>query len=274
VDAPTFTDLVGPPAGARLYALPMRPGLADCAPSGRIRLDALARWLQDVAYADVEDAGVAEGAYWVVRRTRIVVGRWPRFAERFTVSTFCSGLGRMWAERRTVIAASGASATEDPAAESVALWVHLDPASRRPVPFSPEELETYGAAAAARRVSARLRHPPPESGALRRTWTFRATECDIAEHVNNAAYWQPLEEELLESPGEPSGMDAEMEFRAGAQPGEKLVLGDGDLRWITDPAGEVHASVMMASPPPAACQVPAPSLRISTRKRPKAGLGE
>ncbi|MDQ6744885.1 MAG: thioesterase [Actinomycetota bacterium] len=269
-----FTELVDPPAGGRLYALPMRPGLGDCAPSGRIRLDALACWLQDVAYADVEDAGVAEGTYWVVRRTRILVGRWPRFAERFTVSTFCSGLGRMWAERRTVIAAADAPEAEGPAVEAVALWVHLDPASRRPVPFSPRELETYGAAAAARRVSARLRHPPPEPGALRRTWTFRATECDIAEHVNNAAYWQPLEEELLESPGEPSGMDVEMEFRAGAQPGEKLVLGDGALRWITDPAGEVHASLMVTSPPQAASQVPAPNLPISARKVPKAGLEE
>ena len=46
--------------------------------SGRVRLDGLARWLQDVAYADVEDAGLAERAVWVVRRTRIRVERFPR----------------------------------------------------------------------------------------------------------------------------------------------------------------------------------------------------
>jgi len=238
----------------------MRPGLADCAPSGRIRLDALARWLQDIAYADVEDAGLAGYAYWVVRRTRIRVLRWPRFGEPFTVRTFCSGLGRMWAERRTTISADGAAVPHGEV-EAVALWVHLDAASRQPTPFARDELEAYGTAAAGRRVSARLRHPQldPVLGARhaghasgRRTahdlpdargWTFRAVDCDIAAHVNNAAYWQPLEEELLGLRPEPASLDAEMEFRAGAQPGEKLVLGRDRLRWIVDPGGQTHASL-------------------------------
>src|SRR5437588_8032149 len=101
-----FSEIVGPPPGGRVYSHAQRPGLGDCAPSGRIRLDALARWLQDVAYADVEDAGLAAAAYWVVRRTRIRVDRFPRFAERLSVRTWCSGIGRMWAERRTTIAAA------------------------------------------------------------------------------------------------------------------------------------------------------------------------
>ena len=90
---PESNEFVDAPAGGRRFALEMWPGLGDCAPSGRIRLDALARWLQDVAYADVEDAGLAALAFWVVRRNRILIRRWPRFAERFTVTTFCSGLG-------------------------------------------------------------------------------------------------------------------------------------------------------------------------------------
>ena len=98
--------------GVRAYsAEPRRPELlADCAPSGRMRLDALACWLQDVAYADVQDAGMDEAAVWVVRRTRIRVNRFPRFGERFDLTTFCSGLGRMWAERRTDIVTHDAGA--------------------------------------------------------------------------------------------------------------------------------------------------------------------
>ncbi len=67
----------------RAFHQPRRPGFADCAPSGRVRLDALACWLQDVAYADVQDAGLEQAAVWVVRRTRIRVNRFPRFGERF-----------------------------------------------------------------------------------------------------------------------------------------------------------------------------------------------
>ena len=241
-----FTELVALPERGRVFTQAMRPGLADCAPSGRIRLDALARWLQDVAYADVEDAGLAHSAVWVVRRTRINVVRFPRFAEHFTVQTFCSGLGRMWAERRTTIAAVAEPGTE---VEAVSLWVHLEPESWRPIPFRDEELMAYGDAAAGRKVTARLRHPAPGSAPESRRWKFRATECDIAGHVNNAAYWQPLEEELLQGPREPERLDAEIEYRTPSQPGEKVVLRAGARRWIASADGVTHASIALRDGP-------------------------
>jgi acyl-ACP thioesterase len=256
-----FTEFVPLPARGRVFTRATRPGLADCAPSGRIRLDALARWLQDIAYDDVEDAGVAAAAVWVVRRTRIRVARFPRFGERFSLRTFCSGFGRAWAERRTTIAAVAdenpdpaitldrdrALALEPPlaAVEAVSLWVHLDPASRRPAPLTPQELEIYGEAAAGRRVTARLRHEPPNSATETGRWTFRAAELDLAGHINNAAYWQPLEEELL-GDAEPDRIDVELEFRNPAQPGEKLVLREGARRWIVGGDGDVHASLVLA----------------------------
>jgi acyl-ACP thioesterase len=235
-------ELVDPLPGGRIFEQQARTGFADCAPSGRIRLDALARWLQDVAYADVEDAGLASMAVWVVRRTRICVRRFPRFGERFSVATFCSGLGRMWGERRTTVTRAGEREAD---VESVALWVHLDPTSWRPTPFTDREAELYGSAAAGRRVSARLRHPAPASGGRGGTWTFRAVDLDIAGHVNNAAYWEPLEEELLAGP-EPEQIDAEIEFRTPSQPGVKQLIADGDRRWIVGDE-ETHASVFVAA---------------------------
>jgi acyl-ACP thioesterase len=259
-----FTEMVGPPEGARVFQQALRPGLADCAPSGRIRLDAMARWLQDVAYADVEDAGLAGAALWVVRRARMHVKRFPRFGSRFVLATFCSGLGRMWAERRTTITEVGA---EESDVEAVSLWVHLDPEARRPTPLTEHELTTYGDAAAGRRVSARLRHPAPDGIEKRFTWRFRATECDLAAHINNAAYWQPLEEEILGcrgslpggeagaapdaailGSGDPEALDVEIEYRTPAQPGEKTVLCNGTWRWIVDEAGDTLASILLAPP--------------------------
>jgi acyl-ACP thioesterase len=63
--------------------------------------------------------------------------------------------------------------------------------------------------------------------------------------VNNSAYWQPVEEELLAG-SEPEGLDAEMEFRNPAQPGDKLVIRDGARRWIVGEDGGVHASVILS----------------------------
>lgn len=238
-----FSELVAPPASGRIFAEPVRPGFADSAPSGRVRLDALARWLQNVAYGDVEDAGLADTAAWVVRRTRIRVNRFPRFGGHFTIATFCSGLGRMWAERRTTVSGAGESVGD---VEAVSLWVHLDAEHGRPAPLSDEELAVYRTSAAARRVSARLRHPNPDSVDGTCKWTFRATECDIAGHINNAAYWAVLEEELLGTE-DPERIDAEIEYRAPAQPGEKLIIRDGARRWIVDGDGETYASMVVAT---------------------------
>jgi acyl-ACP thioesterase len=232
----------------RAFSQRRQPGFADCAPSGRVRVDALADWLQDIAYADVEDAGLERAAVWVVRRTRIRVNRFPRFGERFALTTFCSGLGRMWAERRTDIVVADGDRTAEPDVEAVSIWVHLDVEHWRPSPLTDAELTTYGGALPSRRVSARLRHPVPAQVAGGRLWTFRATECDIADHINNAAYWQPLEEELLTGVApDPEQLDVEIEYRTPAQPGVKRVLTEGPYRWIVGEGSELHASIRLGA---------------------------
>jgi acyl-ACP thioesterase len=145
----------------------------------------------------------------------------------------------MWAQRRTTVATSGGNLVE-----AVALWVHLDPASLRPIPFSDEELEIYSASAAGREIKARLRHPGPPEEAASRAWHFRSTELDVADHINNAAYWAVLEDELLAGP-EPAAIDVELEFRTPAQPGEHAVRSAGAQRWVLAADGAVHASFLL-----------------------------
>ncbi len=228
--------------GVRAFQDTRAPGFADCAPSGRVRLDALACWLQDVAYGDVQDAGLEQAAVWVVRRTRIRVHRFPRFGEHFALTTFCSGIGRMWAERRTdIVSSDRAAADAVPDVEAVSLWVHLDAESWRPSPLTESEMATYGGMPD-RRVSARLRHPTPEAVDGGVAWVFRATECDIADHINNAAYWVPLEEELLAG-ADPLSIDVEIEYRGPSQPGPKRVIAEGAYRWIVGDGDELHASI-------------------------------
>jgi acyl-ACP thioesterase len=289
-------------AGVREFSGTALATISDCAPSGRARLDALARWQQDVAYADIRDVGLESVAVWVVRRTRIRVNRWPRFGEELRLTTFITGLGRMWAERRTDLwrvdreggnagadtAATGADTADAgadtadagadagnagvdarnagatdadqprgrPDVEGMSLWVHLDPERRMPFPLTEAEITTYSGPEPQRRITARLRHPAPPPAEQRQSspWRFRATECDLAEHVNNAAYWLPLEEELLQrrpsTEDPPLPLDVELEYRAPAQPGAMRWVADGPARWIVgnDEAGadEVHASFLLA----------------------------
>jgi acyl-ACP thioesterase len=243
----TDDELVPPPADGRLFRHPVAAGLADAAPSGRVRLDAIARWLQDAALADVVDSGLDGGGVWVLRRLRLRVARFPRFGEALEVATFCSGTGALVAERRSTVrlagadGATGGARAGDAVVEALALWVHLDPDGTHPRPL-PEGFETvYGAAAAGRRVRARLRHPatpPGDVGA--RAWQFRAADLDLAGHVNNSVYWQVLEEELVAT--EPQRIDVEIEYRAAADAGEATVVAAEGMRWVSA-GGDVVATI-------------------------------
>jgi acyl-ACP thioesterase len=233
-------ELVVPPADGRVFRHPAAAGLADVAPSGRARLDAIARWLQDAALADVVDSGLDGGGVWVLRRLRLVVARFPRFGEAVEVATFCSGTGALVAERRSTVRAAGAALVE-----AVALWVHLDPDGAHPRPLPDGFEAVYGATAAGRRVRARLRHPgEPPAAAAPRPWRFRAADLDLAGHVNNAVYWQVVEEELVGT--EPDGAAAvEIEYRTPGDVGDAVVLAADGMRWIAAGGGEVLATVRL-----------------------------
>ena len=201
-----------------------------------MRLDAIARWLQDVAYADLIDAGFEQRGIWIVRRARILVEAFPRFGEPVSLRTFCSGLGRFSAERRTTI--SGASGS----VHAVATWVWLDERGR-PGRFEQRFVSLYSESAAGRPAPTRLRHPDPPVDAERRPWIFRAADIDVAGHVNNSHYWEPLEEELAAAA--PSAIDLEIEYRDAAQAGPAEVVCAADRLWVCAPGGAAHASIQV-----------------------------
>lgn len=238
-EAPTspLTELVPAPNRGRTYEREVMPGLGDATGSGRVRLDAIARWLQDIAYADVVDAGLAGRGAWVVRRARLRVEAFPRFGEPVTVRTFCSAAGRVAAERRTSVSGGGATI------EAVALWIHVDTEALRPLRLGEEFLAVYGESAGSRKANFRLAHPDPPDGASRTPWRFRAADVDVAGHVNNAVYWEPVEETFLQT-GEPDATDLEIEYRDPAQPGDAVILRAGPMMWVGGVEGGLHTSIV------------------------------
>ena len=220
----------------RVFDETLLPGIADAIGGGRVRLDAIGRWLQEVAYHDLLDAGLEEDGLWVVRRQRIRVDRFPRFGEEVRMSTACTGIGRFSAERTTRITSGGS-------VEAVGLWVWLDRETLRPRRFPEAFIDAYRESAGGRDAKVRLRHPDPPSHSARESWRFRAADCDVAGHVNNASYLVVVEEEL--SATEPESLELEIEYRDPAQPGEAFVIADGDMRWIAGELGETYASIRL-----------------------------
>jgi acyl-ACP thioesterase len=195
--------------------------MADVLPSGHVRLDGLARYLQDVATDDGEDARIDRHLAWLVRKTTLVIERRPRLGERLDLATWASGTGGRWAERRTTITAGG-----QPVVDAAAVWVCIDLDTRRPVPLSDRFWEMYGDAVGDRKISSRLAHPdPPEDAVLQaEPWPLRATDIDVFDHVNNAAVWMPVEHLLHERKLNDRVAWAEMEYRAAIEPDAELSI--------------------------------------------------
>lgn len=224
---PEFVPL---PQRGRRFTRSRRVRLGDVNARNRLRLDAVASYLQDVASDDVDDAG-AEGA-WVLRRTALAIIRLPRYGEEVELTTFCSGTGSRWAERRTRL-----SVADDPVVDAVAVWVYVDRAGR-PVRLEDWFFDHYGEAAGGRRASSRLWLPPPADGASSRPWSLRTTDFDLLGHMNNAAYWYAVEDELARLAPSSVPASAQLEHRAAVEPEERVELRselDGDRLsvWLT-----------------------------------------
>jgi acyl-ACP thioesterase len=240
-------ELVARPARGRVVGLQRVVGLADTRPDGSLRLDALARHAQDVADRDAVDAALGGRGVWLVRRVVVAVDRAPRLREEVQVDTWCSGIGPRWAERRTDWTEGGVVVVR-----AAALWVHVDSERRAPAPLPDAFTATWGTTAGGRRVSARLVHAPPDPRADVTAWPLRAVDLDVIGHVNNAAYWAPVEEELARR-SSPRVARAELEFRAGIRAGEEVACHvapqpDGFALWLLV-AGEVRASALVGCRP-------------------------
>jgi acyl-ACP thioesterase len=219
VPAVAQDEFVGQAEGERVVTGPARIGLGDVRPDGRVRLDALACFMQDVADVDVESSRIDDAhGVWVLRRLSLRIAHTPRFRDELTLSTWCSGTGARWAERRIDIARDG-----DVWVETVGLWVHVDRTTGRPKPLPDGFERIWGERARARRVRARLLHGPPPEDARHQRWLLRATDVDVVGHVNNAAYWAAVEEEIARR-GIRHIAGATIEFGGGISPHETVDL--------------------------------------------------
>ena len=182
------------------------------------------------------------GGVWIVRRLALRVLRFPRLLEPVEVATFCSGVAPLWAERSSLVTSGG-----EPVAEAVALWVHLQP-DGTPPDAAPRRASTPSTARrrSGRRVRARLQHPAaPPAGAPARPWRFRGADLDLAGHVNNAVYWEALEDELVDR--DPRRLRRrDRAPRAGRARAGRRAGRTARMRWITDAAGAVVATLELA----------------------------
>ncbi|MGH9099568.1 MAG: acyl-ACP thioesterase domain-containing protein [Acidimicrobiales bacterium] len=186
-----------------MHTLPSLPGegrvvegrrkvrMADVGPDRRGRLDALARYLAEVAEDDASGAALPPTIGWVLRRTRLEVDRFPVLGEDLVLRTFCSGIASRWAERTTYVEGSFGAGWR-----ALSIWVAVDTKTGAPARLGERFAAVYGSSAGGRRISARLTLATPGARVARagRQWPLRRSDLDAWSHVNNAVAWAAVED--------------------------------------------------------------------------------
>ncbi len=239
--------LVPVPTQGRIYEAPRRVRLGDASPGGRLRLDACAVYLQDIANDDSRDAGSPNPTAWVARRTVISVEQFPDYLDLLTLRTWCGGLGSRWAERRYSVAGAGGSCGR---VEAATLWVHIDMATMKPIAVPADFAEQFSQAAGGRTISARLHLPTrvPAELTSQSVWPLRFADFDVLGHVNNCVYWAIVEEQLARLRDFRAPLTVTLEHHDAIDPGAVVQVSVVDIDrgfdlWITTTDDHVAAVV-------------------------------
>src|SRR5215213_5530252 len=246
-----FVDL---PASGRVFRASRRVHLGDVDARGSARLEALARFLQDVATDDADDAELSEArGVWVLRSSDLAIGSMPVYHETVELATFCSGTGPRWAERRTRLVGDRGAFVD-----AAALWVFVDREQGRPLVLDDDFHARYGESAGGRRVRGRLVHDAPPDDARWRPWPLRTSDFDVLDHVNNARSLEAVEDELVRRLAGRVPIGARVEYRGTLERGDAVsvasaVATDGNdavlAVWLAvDGDARVSATVNVAGP--------------------------
>ena len=208
------------PTSARTFSESRRIRLSEMDAEGRLRLDSIARYLQDVAVDDVDETGWGAPEHlWVLRSIRMggsdAVARRPRGGAHHVVQRVGDGGGRQEdVAGRRPRRKGGARQRLDPPR-----------AGRRAGPDRGLR-RLCGIGRRSDRLDATRAAAPP-SDARRRPWETRASDIDLFGHVNNAVYWQGVEGRLRDRGIDPRApLVARLDYRHAVDLGEVVELAE------------------------------------------------
>lgn len=188
-----------PPEQCFETSRPIRTGDVDT--ENRLRLDGIARYLQDIGSDNLAAFGFDKtDPLWIVRRTAIEVHRPAVWPDRMRLRRWCAAHSTRWSAMRVRL-----TSTAGALIETEGFWIDIGADTGMPTRISDGLLESLGRTTDEHRLRWKpwLTSTPPDIDDWEdheRTFHLRTTDIDPFNHVNNATYWHAVEECLADRP--------------------------------------------------------------------------
>lgn len=206
---PEYSPLGDRKEGARFFEGDYRVRTGDVDQEMRVRLDALARYLQDVANDNIEATDFRDSdPFWIVRRTVIDVLEPITWPSDFHAERWCGALSTRWTNMRVQLTADGKTNRFNPEPrpnghiETEAFWINVNEQGM-PSRITDLAFEMLSQMNDEHRLRWRSMNPeqapaPEEVELPDREHILRSTDFDPFKHLNNAAYLEAIEDELVD----------------------------------------------------------------------------
>lgn len=212
----------------------------------RLRLDGVARYIQEVGAEHLEDAKQTEThPSWIVQRTVIDVIAPIEWPDVIRFRRWCSGISTRWCTMRVRL--DGAKGGR---IETEGFWINMNKDTAGPARISDDFFARLGTTTTDHRLRWRpwLKEPLRDGAATE--FPLRRTDVDHFEHVNNTVYWHGLHEILAQIPEVAAApYRTIVEYRKPITLGEKVTIhtdrgGDASSVWFAV-AGDIRATAYL-----------------------------
>ena len=234
------------PARGYVYLTGWRLLTSDVDANLRLRLDGVARNIQEVGAEHLTDAGYAEiHPHWIVQRTVIDVIEPIGLPNDITFQRWCSGISNRWCSMRVRLDGSDGGRVE-----TEGFWINMNKETATPSLISEDMFDRFATTTDDTRLKWRPWLPGPASSDVVTPFALRRTDIDLFKHVNNTVYWHGVHEVLAQYPDILSSTyRAVVEYRKPIQLWEAVTIGsavrDGDVRLWFVVDGEIRAAGLL-----------------------------
>lgn len=253
---PVRRRLAEQPDTGYVYRTSWRVATGDIGSDLNLRLDGVARYIQEVGAENLVDADEAEDhPHWLVQRTVIDVIEPIEFPNEVSFSRWCSALSTRWCTMRVDLVGSDGGRIE-----TEGFWIAINAKTLTPQRATDSLIERFSTTTNEYRLKWRPWLQDPDTTDQSIPFALRRTDIDLFEHVTNTAYWHAVHEVMAHVPDICTPpYRAVVEYRKPIKYGEEV-----SVRWVRHGEGdaaEVHIALSVGDEVRAAAALRALSLR-------------